>query len=132
MTVTPAIRHEPKAQRFVADVDGGAAYIAYRELEGRVLDLDSTFVPRAARRRNCVTFDGARPSVRARRRLSRRAELPVRGSLYRAPPGVPRSAGLRYASNRAPTGTRLVWLRIGTGPRFETGVASKRHGGRLE
>jgi predicted GNAT family acetyltransferase len=43
------IRHEPDAHRFAADVDGATAYISYRELPGRVLDFDHTFVPVAAR-----------------------------------------------------------------------------------
>ncbi len=49
MSAELAIRHEPNARRFVADVGGGAAYITYRELDGRVLDLNSTFVPAALR-----------------------------------------------------------------------------------
>jgi len=44
-----AIRHEPDARRFVADADGAAAYITYRELDERTLDLDHTFVPRVSR-----------------------------------------------------------------------------------
>jgi predicted GNAT family acetyltransferase len=40
-----AIRHEPEARRFAADVAGKTAYLTYRELDGRVLDLDHTFVP---------------------------------------------------------------------------------------
>ena len=49
MSAALAIRHEPSAGRFVADVEGGTAYIAYRERAGRVLDLSSTYVPRPAR-----------------------------------------------------------------------------------
>lgn len=44
-----AIHHEPDARRFVADLDGAAAYITYREIDGRILDLDHTFVPRPLR-----------------------------------------------------------------------------------
>ena len=44
-----AIRHEPEARRFAADVGGKTAYLTYRELDGRVLDLDHTFVPREHR-----------------------------------------------------------------------------------
>jgi predicted GNAT family acetyltransferase len=44
-----AVRHEPGARRFAADVGGNAAYLTYRELDGRVLDLDHTFVPREHR-----------------------------------------------------------------------------------
>jgi predicted GNAT family acetyltransferase len=40
-----AIRHEPQARRFAADVAGKTAYLTYRELDGRILDLDHTFVP---------------------------------------------------------------------------------------
>lgn len=47
--VTTPIRHEPNAQRFVADVDGASAYISYRELPSGTLDLHHTFVPPAAR-----------------------------------------------------------------------------------
>ncbi len=44
-----AIRHEPEARRFVADIDGQAAYITYRERDGLVLELDHTYVPKALR-----------------------------------------------------------------------------------
>jgi hypothetical protein len=44
-----AIRHEPGARRFVADIEGQAAYITYRERDGLVLELDHTYVPRALR-----------------------------------------------------------------------------------
>ncbi|RPI62649.1 MAG: N-acetyltransferase [Lysobacterales bacterium] len=44
-----AIRHEPEARRFVADVGGQAAYITYRERDGHVLELDHTYVPTASR-----------------------------------------------------------------------------------
>jgi predicted GNAT family acetyltransferase len=40
-----AIRHEPESRRFAADLGGKTAYLTYRELDGRVLDLDHTFVP---------------------------------------------------------------------------------------
>jgi predicted GNAT family acetyltransferase len=40
-----AIRHEPQARRFAAEVGGKTAYLSYRELDGRILDLDHTFVP---------------------------------------------------------------------------------------
>lgn len=46
---TVSVRHEPDARRFVADVGTAAAYIAYREVDGRILDLDHTFVPQALR-----------------------------------------------------------------------------------
>jgi predicted GNAT family acetyltransferase len=46
LSATPlAIVHEPSAHRFVAAVDGGLAYLTYRKLGGRVLELDHTFVP---------------------------------------------------------------------------------------
>ena len=44
-----AIRHEPEARRFVADIEGQAAYITYRERDGLVLELDHTYVPKALR-----------------------------------------------------------------------------------
>jgi len=44
--MTPAIEHQPEARRFVADVGGKTAYINYRELDGRLLELDHTYVPR--------------------------------------------------------------------------------------
>jgi predicted GNAT family acetyltransferase len=44
-----AIRHEPAAHRFAADVDGATAYLSYREAPGHVLELDQTYVPRPAR-----------------------------------------------------------------------------------
>jgi predicted GNAT family acetyltransferase len=43
------IRHEPAARRFVTVTGDEAAYITYRELDGRILDLDHTFVPRQFR-----------------------------------------------------------------------------------
>ena len=45
----PAIRHEPADCRFVLDTDGGTAFISYRELPGRALDFNHTFVPTAFR-----------------------------------------------------------------------------------
>jgi len=44
-----SIRHEPEARRFVIELAGETALIRYRELAGRVLDLDHTFVPPALR-----------------------------------------------------------------------------------
>jgi predicted GNAT family acetyltransferase len=43
------IRHLPETQRFAADIDGASAYLSYRELEGRILDFNHTFVPVALR-----------------------------------------------------------------------------------
>ena len=43
------IRHEPAGGRFAADVAGSTAFISYRELPGRVLDLHHTYVPTVAR-----------------------------------------------------------------------------------
>lgn len=45
----PEIRHEREAHRFALELDGGCAFITYRERAGRVLDLDHTFVPAASR-----------------------------------------------------------------------------------
>jgi hypothetical protein len=47
--MTLAIRHEPQARRFVADVGGTTAYITYRDLDGGILELDHTYVPREFR-----------------------------------------------------------------------------------
>jgi predicted GNAT family acetyltransferase len=47
--VTLVIRHEPQARRFVADVGEEPAYLSYREVDGRILDLHYTFVPRPLR-----------------------------------------------------------------------------------
>ena len=47
--MTVDIRHEPAAHRFAADIGGATAFISYREAPGRALELDHTFVPRAAR-----------------------------------------------------------------------------------
>jgi predicted GNAT family acetyltransferase len=44
-----AIRHEAETRRFAADVGGKTAYLTYRELDGAVLELDHTFVPREHR-----------------------------------------------------------------------------------
>jgi predicted GNAT family acetyltransferase len=43
--MTLAIRHEPAARRFAADVGGKAAYITYRELDPKLLELNHTYVP---------------------------------------------------------------------------------------
>ena len=48
-SMTLAIRHEPDARRFVADVGGKAAYITYRQHDGQLLELDHTYVPRELR-----------------------------------------------------------------------------------
>ena len=47
--MTLAIDHQPEARRFAADVGGKTAYITYRELDGRLLELDHTYVPREFR-----------------------------------------------------------------------------------
>jgi predicted GNAT family acetyltransferase len=47
--MTLAIRHEPDARRFVADVGGKTAYISYRQVDGQLLELDHTYVPRESR-----------------------------------------------------------------------------------
>jgi uncharacterized protein len=47
--MTLAIRHEAESRRFVADVGGESAYITYRQLDGRMLELDHTYVPREFR-----------------------------------------------------------------------------------
>ena len=47
--MTLAVRHEPDARRFAADVGGKTAYITYRELGGQILELDHTYVPRELR-----------------------------------------------------------------------------------
>jgi predicted GNAT family acetyltransferase len=49
MTGIVSIRHEREARRFATDVAGATAFISYRELPDRTLDLDHTFVPVAAR-----------------------------------------------------------------------------------
>ncbi len=46
---TLAIRHVPETNRFATDIAGAEAYVAYRELGGRILDFHHTFVPPAAR-----------------------------------------------------------------------------------
>jgi predicted GNAT family acetyltransferase len=47
--MTLAIRHEPDARRFVADIGGASAYLTYREIDARILDFDHTYVPGALR-----------------------------------------------------------------------------------
>jgi uncharacterized protein len=47
--VVLTIRHEPAARRFTTDVEGVAAFLSYREVAGRVLELDHTYVPPAGR-----------------------------------------------------------------------------------
>jgi predicted GNAT family acetyltransferase len=66
--MTIDIRHEPQARRFTADLGGTAAYISYRELDGSVLDLDHTFVPRALRGRGIASQLTAHALDYARRR----------------------------------------------------------------
>ncbi|MEM0963066.1 MAG: GNAT family N-acetyltransferase [Bacteroidota bacterium] len=44
----PDIRHEPDAQRFAVDVEGGTAELQYRRRE-HVVAFVHTFVPRASR-----------------------------------------------------------------------------------
>jgi hypothetical protein len=46
---TPAVTHEPHAQRFVADTDDGQAVLAYAAVGTDVLDLQHTVVPHGAR-----------------------------------------------------------------------------------
>lgn len=43
------IRHDEGRRRFVADVDGGEAYLSYEPAGTGRLDFESTFVPPAAR-----------------------------------------------------------------------------------
>ena len=43
------VEHEPARDRFVARLDSGEAELTYQEREGRVLDLNHTFVPPEAR-----------------------------------------------------------------------------------
>jgi uncharacterized protein len=47
--MTLAIRHEPDARRFVADVGGKTAYITYRQIDEQLLELDHTYVPKETR-----------------------------------------------------------------------------------
>jgi predicted GNAT family acetyltransferase len=49
------VRHDRTGHRFTADVDGVDAFISYRELPGRVLDLDHTYVPPAGRGRGIAS-----------------------------------------------------------------------------
>jgi predicted GNAT family acetyltransferase len=65
---TVAIRHEPEARRFVADVGGATAYLSYREPEGRILDLDHTYVPRPLRGRGIASQLAAHALTYARER----------------------------------------------------------------
>ncbi len=44
----PDVRHESTASRFVADVEGGEAELAYRQSDG-VIAFVHTFVPEASR-----------------------------------------------------------------------------------
>jgi predicted GNAT family acetyltransferase len=43
------VRHEPASRRFTAAVEGGTAFLSYREPAERVLDLHHTYVPPAQR-----------------------------------------------------------------------------------
>lgn len=49
------VRHEPEAARFVADIGNDAAYLSYRELSGRILDLNHTYVPEPLRGRGIAS-----------------------------------------------------------------------------
>jgi predicted GNAT family acetyltransferase len=66
--MTVAIRHEPEARRFVADIGSETAYLTYREIEGRVLDLDHTYVPRSQRGRGIASHLAAHALTYARER----------------------------------------------------------------
>ncbi len=46
---TLEVRHDVEARRFVAELECGQAYVAYR-LDGAVMDIASTWVPRQHRR----------------------------------------------------------------------------------
>jgi predicted GNAT family acetyltransferase len=72
-----AIRHEPAARRFVADLDGATAYLTYREIDAHVLDFDHTFVPRAFRGRGIAS------------QLTQHALEHARGRGYRVVPSCP-------------------------------------------
>jgi predicted GNAT family acetyltransferase len=69
--MTLAIRHEPEARRFVADVGGKSAYITYRQLDGKILELDHTYVPREFRRSGIASQLTVRALEYARERGSR-------------------------------------------------------------
>lgn len=45
----PRIEHDAGASRFVAHLDAGDAYLAYRQSDANTLDLQHTLVPEAAR-----------------------------------------------------------------------------------
>lgn len=45
------IRHDRAAHRFIADVDGGEAFLSYEPTGGDRLDFEHTFVPESARHR---------------------------------------------------------------------------------
>ncbi len=49
------VRHEPAARRFTTEVEGSTAFANYRELAGKVLDLDHTYVPPAGRGRGIAS-----------------------------------------------------------------------------
>ena len=64
--MSPVIRHEPAARRFAADVGAEPAYLTYREIDGRTLDFDHTFVPRPLRGRGIASQLTARALEYAR------------------------------------------------------------------
>jgi predicted GNAT family acetyltransferase len=45
------VKHDAEAGRFYVDLDGSTAFLAYRQVDERTLDLRNTFVPQAARGR---------------------------------------------------------------------------------
>lgn len=49
------IRHLPEQNRFVAELDGETAYLAYEQVDERTLDYQLTFVPNALRGRGLAT-----------------------------------------------------------------------------
>ncbi len=46
-----AVRHDEGGHRFLAEVEGHTAVLAYAPLDERTLDFESTFVPNALRGR---------------------------------------------------------------------------------
>ena len=71
------VHHDPARHRFTADVDGAEAFINYRELPGRVLDLDHTYVPPAGRGRGIAS------------QLTAHALTFARGGGYKVVPSCP-------------------------------------------
>lgn len=53
--MTPEIRHDQEARRFVIEIDGRESFLSYVPLDAKTLDYRHTFVPDALRGRGVAS-----------------------------------------------------------------------------